>query len=366
MSLRRTCLIALAMVAALPSFATAGPLDLLLPFRKRVEANPRKTYWLKPEHGPWLILAANFSGKGADRQANALVYELRKRYNITAYLHAKKFDYSKGVIGRGVTRKGKKRKMKYRQGGRFVGYAVLVGDFTQINDVKMEKTLARLKYLNPSCLDLKKNKYSTQRFAGLRHYTKRMVLDPNRRRRGPMGNAFATRNPLLPREYFVPNQLDPLVVEMNRGVQYSLLKNPGRYTVRVATFRGHRTMKLNEIKNGSTASRKLEEAAVKAHEVTMILRRKGFKAWEYHDRYESLVCVGSFNTLGRKLSGGKTEFDARIVRIMDQFKANQIKLPGMLSAGMQPKRVANIPLDVQPWPVHVPKQALGASYVRRQ
>jgi len=367
MFLRRSCLLLLALVTLSPTVASArGPLDLLLPFRKRVEANPRKTYWLRPKHGPWLILAANFAGKGSDKQANELVYELRKRYNLTAYLHAKRFDYSKRMVGRGVTKKGKPRRMKHLHDSRFVGYAVLVGDFDNVNEPKLEKTLNRVKFLRPSCLDVKKHKWSTQRLVGLRHLQRQMVLDPNRRKRGQMGNAFATRNPLLPKEYFVPKGLDPLVLDMNRDVKYSLMKNPARYSIRVATFRGKSTMKLNEMRPGNGATtRQLEKAAIKAHDMTMALRRKNIPAWEFHDRFESVVTVGGFNTLGRKMKNGKTEFQPRIVRIFDQFKASEIKLPGSLGAGMQPKRIAGIPFDVQPWPIHVPRQSIGAVYARR-
>ena len=58
------------------------------------------------------------------------------------------------------------------------------------------------------------------------------------RKRGPMGQAFFTRNPLLPREYFVPKGVDTFVAKMNEGVEHSLLDCPGRQTIQVATFRG--------------------------------------------------------------------------------------------------------------------------------
>ena len=44
----------------------------------------------------------------------------------------------------------------------------------------------------------------------------------------PMGQAFFTRNPLLPREYFVPKGVDPFVAKMNEGVEHSLLDCPGQ------------------------------------------------------------------------------------------------------------------------------------------
>ena len=48
----------------------------LIPF-KRIDADPNKSYPLTAENGPWLIMAATFSGEKAREQAQELVYELR-------------------------------------------------------------------------------------------------------------------------------------------------------------------------------------------------------------------------------------------------------------------------------------------------
>src|SRR6202008_1564887 len=56
--------------------------------------------------------------------------------------------------------------------------------------------------------------------------------------RGPMAQAFFTRNPLLPREYFVPKGVDTFVAKMNEGVEHSLLDCPGRQTIQGTTCRG--------------------------------------------------------------------------------------------------------------------------------
>src|SRR5690606_30309040 len=133
----------------------------------------------------------------------------------------------------------------------------------------------KVKYARPSCLDLSTRPQSYQRFAGLREIQRRINPNPEKRERGPMGNAFVTRNPLLPEEYFVTPGLDPLVVDMNRGVEHSLLDCPGKYTVKVATFRGETTMDLSKMDTQPKLFRnqpsKLEIAADKAHRLTKAL-----------------------------------------------------------------------------------------------
>ena len=43
-----------------------------MPFRARVEADPKKRYELTDNDGPWLIMAGSFSGSTGARVANAL------------------------------------------------------------------------------------------------------------------------------------------------------------------------------------------------------------------------------------------------------------------------------------------------------
>ena len=76
--------------------------------------------------------------------------------------------------------------------------------------------------------------------------------NPDERAKGPMGAAFVTRNPLLPEELFVAKGIDPFVYEMNKDLPHSLLKCPGKYTVRIASFRGIDTMKPAEFERLTT------------------------------------------------------------------------------------------------------------------
>ncbi len=337
----------------------AKPWELLIPF-KRVDADADKVYRLTEDQGPWMVLATSFAGPGAERQAQSLVLELRKRFNVEAYTHRQSYDFTEPVVGLGFNPLGGPKMMKYANAAKFDEIAVLVGNFETVNDPKLEKLLDEIKHSRPDCLDLSKNKTSTQRFVGLRELQRRLTPDKEKKQRGPMGNAFVTRNPLLPQEYFVHKGLDPLVEQMNRDVEYSLLKSRGAYSVRVATFRGATTLKASEA--DKLPSKKLEEAAIKAHELTLQLRKKGVEAYEFHDLHESIVTVGSFDSVGTQQPDGKMELNPAVHRLMQEYGAKHQPLPGQETLALVPRSLGGINFDVQPMPVQVPRSSIAASY----
>jgi hypothetical protein len=348
---------------ALPTPAHAGkPWENLIPF-KRVEASADKEYALTEEQGPWLILASSFAGPGAERQARDLVFDLRKNFNLPAYVHKQTYDYTQRVEGLGFNRYGGPKVMRYANPAKFEEIAVMVGNFQSVDDPDLDKTLQKIWHARPACLDLQKNKATTQRFIGLRELQRRWTPDPEKKQRGPMANAFVARNPLLPKEMFAPEGLDPFVEQMNRDVQYSLLKNPKPYTVRVATFRGASTMKREEIEHqGRNLPNKLEQGALKAHELTVALRRQGEEAYEFHDRYESIVTIGGFDTVGAPRADGKIEINPEMHRIVKKYGGQQQKIPGQTLLGLTPTTLNGIAFDVQPLPVEVPRTSIATAY----
>ena len=247
-------------------------------------------------------------------------------------------------------------------------YAVLVGDFEKSDDPDLQKTLEKIKYLRPKCLDSSNREEGTSQWlAGFRKNMQRLNGDPAKRQRGPMASAFVTRNPNLPTEFFAPGGLDPFVVELNSRVEHSLLDNPGRYTVKVASFGGKNTMnskEIDELERSGKVTDKLEIAADKAHRLTVALRQRGVEAYEFHDRTESIVAVGSFDSYGEPRVDGKIEIHPQIHKIMQMYGASRRELPGGASLGLQPRTLAGITFDVQPMPVEVPRRSIAADYAR--
>ncbi len=347
----------------------AKPPWQLVSFR-RVEADPQKRYELSEQAGPWLIFAASFAGEGSAEDAHELMLELRKKHKLPAYIHSQQFDFTQQVQGIGINPDMTPKQMRYDKAGVFEEYAVLVGDFVSVDDPDLQKTLKELKYARPECLS-NLDQRKTQRFAGLRELQRRITRDRSRQSKGPMGNAFAVPNPLLPSEYFAPKGVDSLVLRMNEDVPHSLLDCPGRYTVRVATFRGNIIIdqrKVEAIENGGKMASRLEKAAIEAHRLTEELRKQGVEAYEFHDRHESIVTVGSFQSIGRPRSDGKQEMNQAVLRVIQQYSPRQQALvdpSGRAVAGLQPRTLGGIPFDVQPWPVEVPKRSIATDYARK-
>lgn len=339
----------------------------LVPFKK-IDADPSKTYEIEENHGPWMIMAASFVGPTADQQAQELVLELRQRFRLEAFTFRHTYDFTKPTEGRGYDRYGGTRRMRYMTNSKFDEIAVLVGHFQSVEDPQLEKTLSLLKHAKPESLDATKKGGSTsQRLVGLRSLYTMISNNPDEKTKGPMGSAFVTRNPLLPKEFFVAKGIDPLVVDMNKDLAHSLLRCPGKYTVRVASFRGVDTMKPAEFERLTTQPRKMakiDEAAVKASRLCAALREKGIEAYEFHDRTESIVTIGSFDDVGQPRPDGKTEINPAVHKIMQDYGPVEKAKPGTNQVEMYARveKTSNIRFDPQPIPVEVPRQSIAAAY----
>jgi hypothetical protein len=175
------------------------PWATLVPFKK-TDADPKKVYELDESRGPWMVMAASFAGPTAEQQAQELVMELRQRWKMEAYTYRRTYDFSKPTEGLGYNRYGGPRRMRYANNYKFDEIAVLVGDFTSLEDPQLDKTLEKIKYARPDCLDATKKRDSSQRFLGLRTIYHMVSTNPDKKNKGPMGAAFVTRNPFLPEE----------------------------------------------------------------------------------------------------------------------------------------------------------------------
>jgi hypothetical protein len=341
---------------------------------KHLEARQNELYPITDENGPWLIMATTFTGERAEEQASELVYELRKDYKLPAYTYRKKFEYSKPIRGKGLDANGEAPLMRYQNDKDVLEIAVLVGDYVSVDDPEAQKVLKRLKYLEPKSLKVQPGEESAQSLASLRAFQKQVkqnVLpkDSDELKRGPMASAFVITNPLLPPEYFVPKGVDKLVLEMNRNVTHSLLDCPKRFTVKVATFSGHAVIldkkRQEMVDRGEMPKSYLEEAAKSAHLLTEALRKRGYEAYEFHDRASSIVTVGSFDSVGTKRDDGKIEINPTIHKIMRTFGPETKVEPGKPPQVGKPRKLANIPFDMQPVPVEVPRHMISSDYASK-
>jgi hypothetical protein len=341
-----------------------------------VDADPAKTYSLTEANGPWMIMACSFSGDGAEKQAQELAYELRKRYKVAAYTYKGRFDPGEAQ-GRGVDEFGNPRKWKYQKykdskdkeqarNPELSEVAVLVGEYQSAEDSDAQVMLRKIKFATPQCLEVKDGQETHQDLTGWRMIQKQVyeAIGSEKKKLGPMGHSFLVPNPMLPADYFSQRKaVDEEIVALNKGVPYSLLDCPGKYTVQVATFKGQVIIKQEEIKAIQEGRKEMKgelaEAARKADQLTAALRMKGYEAYQFHDRYLSMVTVGSFNSVGTPRTDGRTEINPEIHKIMTTFGAESKTLPGQATPVTPLKTLVGIPFDIQPIPVEAPKRSIS-------
>jgi len=341
------------------------------------EADPRAMYPLAEKDGPWLVLATTFRGEAARDDARRLVQELRGSHKLQAYTHEKAFDFSGAQPGVGLNPDGTPKRMRYANSGQVVEVAVVVGDFASYEDPRGQKTLQKVKTLQPKALaaaTAKTRLVSDFLQANSQHVRDAQAAKP------PMHAAIMIPNPLLPADYFSRQLVDEFVLEMNAGVAHGLLDCPGRHTLRVATFTGAGTFNADEdptsrpsglvdvnrfvevlrgtgwknpqLKGVQTESR-LVEAADKAHRLTEALRRSGWQAWEFHDRDSSIVCVGSIDQLVVPGPDGRPTPHPEVARITTALG------PEQAGGQIMPRAFDGIMLDLQPKPIDVPRRPSG-------
>ena len=371
------------------------PLGRIISFN-RVEADPNKRYEVTEDLGPWMILAATFSGETAEYDAHQLILELRREFKLEAYLCCEILeDLTKPVQARGVDEYGRPLQARHAQAVELVEYGVLVGSYESLESRELERDLERIKTLHPVSLDLERGNGRSLKYGEIRAQYREVTGDTER---GPMGRAFAVHNPAIDEEFFQQVGIDPVVLEMNEQAEYTLLECPGRFTVQVACFRGRNLIQQSAIaaveEGRAEFDSRLEEAALKAHLMAGALRRDGCpEAYEYHDLQESVVCVGSFDylyeldpnqpyvldELGRQRPNFRVDSMNRpvvnpaILELVRRFGPQQGVGPnGQPVVGNQPRTIEVhdgqqmriLTFDLAPIPVVVPKRAMGDEYAR--
>ncbi|MCH2115592.1 MAG: hypothetical protein MK171_11860 [Pirellulales bacterium] len=363
---------------------------------QKTQTSPTDDYALTADRGPWLVMAASYSGPSGEKEARKLVHELRSRHKMPACYFGMTFQMDDANPGRGIDNYGGRVKRRYQRGDQVVQHAVLVGDFPSLGDKGAQDALKRIKHLSPQSLSPQQGKSTSQSLAAVRKFHNLIHKKiGTSQKKGPLGHAFLTKNPLLPKEYFMAQGVDREVAKWNESVKYSLMKCPGNFSMRVATFKGRVSLKAanEDGQKGKIdkVSHALVTAADNAHFLTSALRKKGWEAYEFHDRYESYVTVGSFREgvaqpngqIQLKHPDAKTIFDTFGARspqnifnrpaeqdlmVEQQQKAKFQKLlgsaTGNVSKGFHPKRFVGLPFDIDPTPVRVPRQSISSAYVR--
>ena len=260
----------------------------------KIEAVKGKRYSLHKVHGPWMVMVAAIRDVPEDRRtkeglsaweaADQLVYELRQK-GIPAYTYLQGQEIAELASS--------------TDGGRYIArhqsVAVLAGNFDSVDEENAIIIRNYIKKFTPSFL---KDKQSGGLFA----------ITPGRK--GPLSGAFLAPNPMRSMEDIRRSTIDPVVKRLNAGMDHSLLKNKGKYTLVVATFKGNSVFQVGHESSNKAMNffnekfgSALDKSAEDAWQLTETMRSarklgydRDYETWVYHDRYKSIVTVGSFDS----------------------------------------------------------------------
>ncbi|MFM9964622.1 MAG: hypothetical protein ACKV2Q_25745 [Planctomycetaceae bacterium] len=252
---------------------------------KKIEAIKGKKYELGTEHGPWMIMVASLSepppgmrvdGPTKEQAANDLVYELRKK-GIPAYTYEQKEEIQPlGTINRGGRTMRREVKAKDHR------ICVVAGNYDTAEESIAQQSLNWIKTFNPKEL------------------TEHASFHATPGRPGPLSGAFLTINPMLSANEIAQRKIDPFLLQLNAGRKYSLLSNPEKYSLVVATFRGNSNLLSKAGDSEVQIGNSLDESGFKAEILCHALRERTlhrgrqYEAYVWHERDRSLVCVGGF------------------------------------------------------------------------
>lgn len=348
-----TCLLAISC-----SVASAGRPNFLQKIFKRSNGAPEPAKQLVKEDGPWLILAHTFVGSNSKTRAEQLASEIKQQLRLTAFVYNEKFDFTQNP---GVTT-APNRRARYANEYSYEAHAVLVGEYDSVNHPSIDRDLKRLKSADLAVFRqaniAQETNAKTPVTTVKAMHKKLLERVGGTTKKGPMANAFVTRNPMLPKDFFSAPEVDSFVKQLNEDKKFNLLECDGKYTVVVRTFEGQRALvDGNNGKKFIPNMRRLDRYAADAAKMVTALRKDGEEAYQYHDRHRSLVTIGSFDSLGHELPNGGYQYEPAIMRVMEKYSALNRNRASMMpnSNGVAAHHVAMIPFDVQPKPIAVPK-----------
>ncbi len=256
----------------------------------RIEAVAGKEYRLLKQNGPWQIMVASFrpanpdgtvsEGKTPEELAQDLVLELRLK-GLPAY------TYSQDAVDDTVATKDKLGREETRK--LLTSYdqvCVIAGNYESLDTPRAKQTLEWVKKYRPKSLQ-----------------QPGVTWLETKRKQGPLSRAFLTVNPMLTPEEIAARKHDPLLLKINSGGQYSLYENEGKYSLVVATFSGKMLAHLGDSNSPDAQAAfqvgdDLNEASHNAWELAVALRElnANIDAFVWHERYQSVVTVGAFES----------------------------------------------------------------------
>lgn len=331
---------------------------------KPAEALPSAHPWyVKPEHGPWMVIVKSYTGENAKAYAEALAKEIRDTYKIPAYLFERGSEEKRKEDERVRREKEKKRAEEekqflaladqlraeaFRKGYDFQEtkpvyhvpkiryeeqYAVLVGGWKDMDTAR--KALDAIRTWN----DPKDKRLMDRGFVGGETKGGQQAT-LNGGFLNPFKLAFVAPNPTSPKT-LTSEGSDPLVLQMNKEEPLSVLKIQKPWTLVVKSYYAPLVDVKDKDAGSAFSIRKLfnsrpdylNKTAEIAVNLTKLLRSlqptaaeprmAPFEAYVLHTLNGSLVCVGQFDS----------PEDPKIAEMRERLEALRLNVGEKGSAG---------------------------------
>jgi len=272
----------------------------------RVEAIPDKDYPIVPEAGTWMICAASFTGTEAPSLARQLVFQLRSKYNLAAYVFNRADEErarQKAELDRIRAQYPPDTPIRNRTIRVEEQCAVLVGSFGDFDAAAYY--LPNIKKLPMPDLRLSTGEKAVDYVF---QASRQEEIQSNRKEVNPFSKAMVIRNPTVPREPAPAAKFDPFWKKLNANEEFSLLKCNKPWTLTVKEYPGAAMLQSKivvpktesfwgKLWPSGSGGDMLNISAMQANELARVLRRFNFQAYVLHTRTSSIVTVGGFDSM---------------------------------------------------------------------
>jgi hypothetical protein len=319
------------------------------------EAAPPHPWAVKPEHGGWMILVKSYTGSESRKLAERLATDIRQTHKVAAYLFERNGEERRAERERlEALRKAEiERNKPFREvmkqaqkeaelnGSKFIDetptikiprpyhetpeqWAVLIGGFDSMEAAR--KALDTVKKLpapkDVTLLDsamIGGEEKSNARENGTEWKSAVNYLNP-------YACAMVVPNPASSKlRHQEKTKLEPFVVELNRGLENSLLTAKKPWTLLVKSYStpmrvegrgGNGSVFDKKISPGSSGADILRATAAEAELLTKALRNpahkpRPYEAFVLHHRTGSIVTIGEFDSPD----------DPELLRVLEELKS---------------------------------------------
>lgn len=261
-----------------------------------IDADPNQKYEVTPAAGPYMICASAYSGTQAAELAHELVLDIRRNYNLPAYI------FNRGADERKKQQEEIKRIRELSPEGRVRiqriedQFAVLVGGWKDWDSArKALDGFKKLKPTKPSLVDKITRQREGEKDGKKGIYTETILVNP-------FQSSFVVPNPTTPPEQVKKDTgPDPFLKELNSGESFSVYKCRKPWTLAVAVFQSPSVIQtqessgfLEKLMGGDSAGERLTASAMNAHNLAEQLRKREYEAYVFHTRNSSVVCIGGY------------------------------------------------------------------------